>query len=87
MRPELLWGLGKIRCEELLQNTRETRTIFDRGHDVHAVTDLAKDNVAIIEPGGSDGGDEELSAVGVWSTVGHREKPWACVAELEVYRD
>jgi len=37
-----------------------------------------------IEPRGHHCGDEELGAIGVWSSVGHREQEWAVMAKLEV---
>jgi len=40
--------------------------------------------VLAVEPGGDDGGDEELGAVGVGTSVGHGEKAGLGVAELEV---
>ena len=41
--------------------------------DVQALHDLAEHNVAAIEPGSGHGGDEELRAVGVGTSVGHRQ--------------
>ena len=52
--------------------------------DLHSLNDLAKDDVLAIEPRGGDGGDEELRAVGVGTSVGHREEAGASVLELEV---
>jgi len=40
--------------------------------------------VLAVEPGGDDGGDEELGAVGVGSCVGHGEETGLGVAEGEV---
>jgi hypothetical protein len=48
------------------------------------ISDLAKDDVAAIEPGGDDGGDEELRAVGVGTSVGHGEETGASVLQGEV---
>ena len=45
---------------------------------------LTKDDVLAIEPGGHDGGDEELRAVRVGARVRHREEVGAVVLELEV---
>ena len=49
-----------------------------------AIWDLAEDNVPAIEPGGDDGSDEELGAVGVGAGVGHGEHEGLLVCELEV---
>ena len=39
-------------------------------------TNLAEDDVLAIEPLGLGGAQEELGAVGVRSSVGHREHSW-----------
>ena len=49
-----------------------------------AVGDLAEDDVAAVEPGGHDGGDEELRAVRVGARVGHRQHEGLFVGQLEV---
>ena len=49
-----------------------------------AVGDLAEDDVAAVEPGGHDGGDEELGAVRVGACVGHRQHEGLFVGQLEV---
>jgi hypothetical protein len=36
-----------------------------RHDEVRGASDLAEDNVLSVEPGGGNGGDEELAAVGV----------------------
>jgi hypothetical protein len=38
-------------------------------HDVHAVNDLTKHDVFVVEKWGWHSGDEELAAVGVWAGV------------------
>jgi hypothetical protein len=48
------------------------------------VSDLAEDDVAAVQPGGHDGGDEELGAVGVGASVGHGQQTGAVVLQLEV---
>jgi hypothetical protein len=40
--------------------------------------------VLAVEPGGDDGSDEELGAVGIRAGVGHREQARLRVLELEV---
>ena len=44
----------------------------------------AEDDVTAVEPGGNDGGDEELGSVGVGAGVGHGEHEGLVVGELEV---
>lgn len=46
--------------------------------------DLAEDDVTAVEPGGDNGGDEELRAVGVGPGIGHGEQERLVVGELEV---
>jgi len=48
------------------------------------ISDLAEDAVLAVEPGAGDGGDEELRAVGVGTSVSHGEEEGLLVAELEV---
>jgi len=45
---------------------------------------LTEDNVLSIQPGGLDGGDEELRSVGILTSIGHGQKTRASVAKLEV---
>lgn len=52
--------------------------------EVLALGDLTEDNVLAVQPGGNNGGDEELGSVGVRSSVGHREQEWLVVPQLEV---
>lgn len=53
-------------------------------NDVHALDDLSKDHVFAVQPIGLDTGDEELRAVGVGSSVGHRENTGLGMLQLEV---
>ena len=58
---------------------------LDDGHRLGvAIGDFAEDDVPAVEPGGDDGGDEELAAVGVGAGVGHGEHEGLLVRELEV---
>ncbi len=54
---------------------------LDALDNIHALNNLAKDNVLAIEPGGLHGGQEELGAVGVGARVGHGED--TCTGEEE----
>ena len=51
---------------------------------LHAFQNRAEDNVAAIKMRGLHSGDEELTAVGILTSIGHGEKPRALVFELEV---
>jgi hypothetical protein len=52
--------------------------------EVLSLGDLTEDNVLAVQPGGNDGGDEELGSVGVGSSVGHGEQEGLVVPQLEV---
>ena len=58
---------------------------FHGSYDVHTFGDFAEHDVLAVEPGGDDGGDEELGAVGVWAGVRHRQEARFSVFELEVF--
>lgn len=51
---------------------------------VHALDDGAEHDVARVQPGGLDGADEELGAVGVGTGVGHGQDSGAGVLQREV---
>ena len=53
-------------------------------NDVVALQHLAENDVLAIEPGGDDGGDEELRTVGVAAGVGHAEQAFLGVLQFEV---
>ena len=55
----------------------------DRGRD-SSKKKHTEDDVSTIEPGGHNGGDEELRAVGVLSGVSHGKDTGLGVLELEV---
>ncbi len=46
--------------------------------------DVAEDAMLAIQPGGLDGAQEELRAVGVWAGVSHGENTGASVLQVEV---
>ena len=58
--------------------------LLDGLNDVHTISDLSKDGVLSVEPRARDGGDEELGAVGVGSSVGHGEESLDVVLLSEV---
>lgn len=55
-----------------------------RWEDGYAAHILTEDDVLSVEPRGDDGGDEELRAVRVRASVGHRKEVRLVVLELEV---
>jgi hypothetical protein len=57
---------------------------LDLPDEVLALGDLTEDDVLTVQPGGNDGGDEELGSVGVGSSVGHGEQEGLVVPQLEV---
>lgn len=57
---------------------------FNLPDDVHALDNAAENDVAIVEPGGLHGGDEELGSVGVGTGVGHRHDTGTGVSQDEV---
>lgn len=57
---------------------------LDLPDEVLSLGDLTEDDVLAVQPGGNDGGDEELGSVGVGSSVGHGEQEGLVVPQLEV---
>jgi len=58
---------------------------FDNALGLRIVlVDLAKDDVLAIKPTSHDGGDEELRAVGIGTSIGHRQQEWSGVLFFEV---
>jgi len=70
----------------VLDLTRARASRLKLLHDVQrpGVSDFAEDDVLAIQPGGDDGGDEELGAVGVGICVGHGQQSRFGVSSLKV---
>ena len=58
--------------------------LLEGADDIHALGDLAKDDVLSVEPSGDDSGHEKLRAVGSGASVGHGQQTGAVVLQLEV---
>ena len=58
--------------------------VLDGVHDLHALDDLAEDDVLAVQVRRGHRRDEELRAVGVGARVGHREQSGARVLDHEV---
>jgi len=74
------WGLAVLDLASVAAGSLDR---LDNPHGL-LISNLAKDDVLAIEPGGDDGGDEELGAVRVWAGIGHGEETGLGVSELEV---
>lgn len=57
---------------------------FDLLDDIHALNDIAEDDVTVVQPAGLNGSDEELGTVCVRSSVGHRQRSRSGVLQCEV---
>lgn len=77
--------MARVSNDDLLGGTSALRSVrLDALDDVHALDDAAEHDVLAVQPRRLHGGQEELAAVGVWSSVGHGQDAWAGVLELEV---
>lgn len=52
------WELGMV--------TRVSGRVLNPGHNVHALNNLAKDNMTSVQPACRDGGNEELCFLEMW---------------------
>jgi len=70
----------------VLNLTRARASRLKLLHDLQGcrVSNFAEDDVLAIEPGGDDGGDEELGAVGIGTCVGHGQQSRFGVSSLKV---
>lgn len=70
------------------KNTKLTARVgavrLDLPDEVLTRGNLTEDTVLAVEPRGNDGGDEELRAIGVGTSVSHGEEERSVVTELEV---
>lgn len=53
--------------------------------NIESVSDLTEHNVLAVEPGAGDGGDEELGAVGIGTSVGHGQKTGSVMSLDKVF--
>lgn len=78
--------LSAVGDDDLLSGGSALATnFFDVSNDVHAVADLAENDVFTVQPRSNGGGHEKLTAVGVWSAVGHGQETWSNVLSDEVF--
>jgi hypothetical protein len=76
---------SRFRDNDLLRELARGGAVrLDFFHEVHAVNDLAEDDVGAVQPGGDNSGNEELGAVGILASVGHGQKTRLGVLDFEV---
>lgn len=65
--------LARLDNHDVLLGTvaRGLGDVLDDADNVHAFEDVSEHDVAVVQPRGLDGADEELRAVGVAAGVGH----------------
>jgi hypothetical protein len=61
-----------------------TFEVLDVAHDALAVDDSAEHNVLLVQVGSGHGRDEELRAIGPWSSIRHAQQKWLAMQLLEV---
>lgn len=59
--------------------------LFDLFNNVHAFNNFAEYNVTAIQPWCHYGGNEELWSIGVFASIGHRQKTRLVVLQWEVF--
>jgi hypothetical protein len=57
---------------------------LDSLDNIHAINNLSEDDVLAIQPGGGNGGNEELGSIGARTSVGHRKETRDGVLDGEV---
>lgn len=70
--------------DDLADLARRATKTLNLLYDVLALDDLAEHDVLAIEPRGDYSGDEELRAVGIAPSIGHREQIRLVVFLLEI---
>lgn len=80
-----LQGTRVLDRDVSLGSTRVGTVRLDLLDQIHTVLDFTKDDVLSVQPRGLYGGDKELGAVGVGSSVGHGQQSRLGVLELEVF--
>ena len=58
-----------------------TGNFFD---DIHAVGNLTKYGMAVVEKRSGGGGDEELRSVGSWTSICHGENTWSTMTKIRM---
>lgn len=54
---------------------------FNRTHVLETIDNATKHSMVAVKPRAGYGGDEELTAIGVWPGIGHREHAWAIMLQ------
>ena len=58
---------------------------FDFTNDIHTIRDSSKNDVSTVQPRGDHGANEKLRPVRVRAGVGHGQRSWTGVLQLEVF--
>ena len=59
----------------------KSASVFNAVDNIIPLIDSAKDGVLVVQPGRRHGGDEELTAVGIWPGISHTDSEWLVVLE------
>lgn len=71
---------------DLLGNLAGTGAkLFNGSDEFHTLGDFAKDDVLAVQPTARNSGDEELTSVGVGTSVGHGQQARTSVLVVEVF--
>uniref|UniRef100_A0A1B0B9Q7 Uncharacterized protein n=1 Tax=Glossina palpalis gambiensis TaxID=67801 RepID=A0A1B0B9Q7_9MUSC len=58
---------------------------FDLFDDVHAIDDLAENNVFVVQPGSLNSTNKKLRTIGIRSGIGHRQDAGASMLQSEIF--